>query len=989
MSAKDELNNALINNRAFYSLEELRNQSKDLITAQYQLNEIYQKQIDALIEQNNTNENNFKNIKNNKGWISSAIDTIRTTPEWIEYNNKKTELEQKITDLKTEYINKSKELDAKHFAKQFAPNEAVTELLYPLILQQIQTIEPLTGTYKANAQYGDENTIAQETKQQQTYELFLKNPEIINNYLAQQIPDFINLQNNNDLIKELKQQFITAYAKYIFYNINKEIIYDRQDISATHTEFLNKANTEATEHKDWVLAKLKIACKYANSENQLDTNVEWISPDLVKQWQSRAIQKFEHTAGSYMLPAAQKQQFIEQQFMLEENIARAEYYLKLSKKTAAETHQANAKLLKLQEIELSERELKQKLDTAIEQAATIYTFTETLNLTGYNVNEAKDLKEQAKLNATKAFTCIPGYNVLSDQEKQIFINKLCIYEEAKLLYAKNQSLVSRIGSRTYIYTAQEFKKITEKRESCVTDITNNIHNVFKKQSQKTIDNLIERYEINNIKDEKLKESLKTQLSNAIVNSKKELSNIPKLNKEDPNLEQVIDKIEVAKILDNIESFKDFTLDEQEKYIKSIRDRLNSIHESKNNIISIEKDNLHNTNSKSKREKQNLEDNKNKKAIEIKNLIEEITISSKASLATKLELGINEDTSWADWMNNVRDFLNHPRVQGAATGALLGGLAALAAPLATGVPGVGAAINTVTGGLGTTMGVAAGVGAGTVVGTVIPQIRYLLKPFSYLYQELKDIKNKPKSYLDRTFRAGSILTSTAGMTVGIGLLVAAAANPFSGPVIAGVVVGAIATVAVAAGTAYVAKKISQTISRYKYGIEDIDLYKPTDKAIQLLDGLDNAKKVSEYFKNQINILNKKIKETPRENTMDKIALERKLGVIKDSWSQLQQGDNSYWETLSRILYLEKKQDCHKTIDLISIDSVTRNLLDLIETPKADNPVTKEFKEPHKFIGPQRDMPSFGKHKEVMNGYNQEMKDLQEINKIIKRQPKDRL
>lgn len=985
MSAKDELHNALINNRPFYSLEELRNQSKELITAQYQLNEIYQKQIDALIEQNNTNENNFKNIKNNKGWLSSAIDTIRTTPEWTEYNNKKTELEQKITELKTEYITKSRELDAEHLAKKLALTTKTEELelLKPLIQQQINTIEPLTSTFKANAQYGDSNTIDTESTHKQAYALFLKNSKETDEYLKQQK---LNLPENNELINDLKQQFIKSYAEYMFYNINKEIIYDRHEINATHTEFFNTANTKATEHKDFLLAKLKIACNEATSENQLETNVEWIFPELVQQWQSRAIQKFENIAGSYMLTTAQKQQFIEQQFMLEEKIARAEYYLKLSKGTAAETHQANTKLLKQQEIERTERNLKQNLDTAIEQAATLYPSQEIPNLNGYQTTKATDLKEQAKFNANTAFTCIPGYNVLSDQEKQIFINKLCIYEEAKLLYGAQQSWASWLGS--YIYTAQEFKKVTEKRESCVTEITNNIHNVFKTQSQKTIDNLIKKYEINKITDEKLKKSLETQLSNAVVNSKKELSNIPKLNQEDPSLEEVIDKIEVAKILDNIESFKDFTLDEQEKYIKSIRKHLNSIHESKNNIISIEKDNLHNTNSKSKREKKNLEDNRNKQAIDIKNLIEEITISSKASLTTKQELGINEDTSWTDWMNNVRDFLNHPRVQGAATGALLGGLAALSAPLATGVPGVGTAINIVTGGLGTTVGVAAGVGAGAVVGTAIPQIRSVLKPFSYLYQELKDIKNKPKSYLDRTFRAGSILTSTAGMAVGIGLAVAAAANPFSGPVIAGVVVGAIATVAVAAGTAYVAKKISQTISRYRYGIEDIDLYKPTDKAINLLDGLDNAKKVSEYFKNQINILNKKIKEIPKKNTLEQIALERKLNIIKDSWNQLQQGDNSYWETLSRILYLEKKQDCHKTIDLISVDSVTRNLLDLIEAPKADSSVTKEFTEPHKFIGPQRNMPSFDTHKEIMKNYNQEMKDLQEIHKIIKRQPLDK-
>ena len=372
---------------------------------------------------------------------------------------------------------------------------------------------------------------------------------------------------------------------------------------------------------------------------------------------------------------------------------------------------------------------------------------------------------------------------------------------------------------------------------------------------------------------------------------------------------------------------------------------------------------------------------------IKQIIDDIVFNAFKKDETALKIAENSwrDTA-SDYWESTKAFFKHPTTQGVVAGAAIGATAALVAPAAnmltavpgiSHIPGVGQAISGVAtlGSAGPIVGIATGAAAGYM----FPKIAAVFKPFKYLYNEVKDIITKPKSYFDRAFRGGAILTSTVGMAVGIGFLVAAAANPFSGPVIGGIIVGAFATALVAAGTAKAASFISKKISKHRYGVEDIDLYTPTEEAKNILGGAENAQKVSDYFKKEISALQEKFDNYPDQETISGIKLGDQLDYLKSTWSKLQKGDSSNWEYLSRVLYKEKMEGCKTTVEQINTSDITNTLLELVTAPKSAKP---DDLSPAKIVaGPERKSLSFSKHKEAVAEFDTGMKDLRDVNAII--------
>lgn len=201
---------------------------------------------------------------------------------------------------------------------------------------------------------------------------------------------------------------------------------------------------------------------------------------------------------------------------------------------------------------------------------------------------------------------------------------------------------------------------------------------------------------------------------------------------------------------------------------------------------------------------------------------------------------------------------------------------------------------------------AGLG-GAAVGYQYPQIRYVIAPLKYLYNEIREIIYKPHAYLDRGFRAGTILLATLGMAAGILTFTALVANPFTGVPLLGAVLGVAATVLVAAGAAKLSKWISNTVATKLYGISNPDRYKLTHEGKKLLG--NEAEKICQYLTEEITKIKQELKKIPDKSSQKAIRLNNQLTNLEHTWDKIQAGDEKYlsaWTVCARELYRNKKE-----------------------------------------------------------------------------------
>jgi len=662
-----------------------------------------------------------------------------------------------------------------------------------------------------------------------------------------------------------------------------------------------------------------------------------------------------------------------------------------------------------QKLALQTQDLSKEVTAAIEQAVkTVKIPLEMLP----NIEFATTVRQNAIKHAGDMLKEIPGQDLIPEPKKIEVFNKLCLLEERELI--KNKKSWWGAMPSKYKYK-EEDKKIFVEQE-----IPKIIHDSLKENPQikKNVETYKSLYGTDQIADQKLREKLEEQLEDSIINQKKLSRKIPPLPNTATDPTEVLDYVETANILSKIDSFKELALDRQMSYIKQIKGQLEFITKETNEITRLQDVAQNDSSIQNKiSEKQRLIDSSRQT---IKKTIEDISaeafkkyrqaISQTTTDTTILErgnwfAGIKKSTSnlftktanssaynrASNGINKFKLFFKFPKVQGAITGAVV--MTAIATVLATGtgiiswltnsIPVVGPYITGLTSTFIQTAGIAVCALAGAIIGYKYPQIASILfKPCTYIYNEIADILTKPKSYIDRTFRAAVILASTTGMVIGIGLLVAAVANPFSGPVIGGVILGTLATVLVTAAAAKVANWTSKKTAKYFYGTEEPDLYKPTTEAILLL-GQNNANRVSEFFKKEINIFQEKVNNSD-PNTMLGQELRQRLELLNNTWKKLQHGDSSSWITLSQSLSQEKMANRQQELSRINTSDVTDSLIELISLHKSNDKQNDQLQR-QRFIGPHRELLSFKEYNKVTNKSDKDIKELLTIDKLVMHKP----
>jgi hypothetical protein len=699
---------------------------------------------------------------------------------------------------------------------------------------------------------------------------------------------------------------------------------------------------------------------------------EKISAQDIKNWTQQAKDIFYKTPGSYMLSENEQQQFIKQLFILEARIA--------ANHSAKKEKQA----------------LQNQITSAMEQAAKSYSDKYTREtpdnalkpLVEWNTGNESDNQQQrilkAREAANKQFYEIKGSNFLDASDKARFINMLSVLKEKEMLEQNKQYAVTK-----WFWPYEELTI-----EACTKEIDTKIHAYFKEKDEtikKRIKDFETTFNIAEITIEPLCSKLKEQLSNVIINKRKETFGVKPLSDTDTDLNRVLNRIEIAKVLSTIEQFKSVPTDAQLKHIENLTNILEEINTLNDKLVQAKEDAK--TVAAKQTDVKNLEHQIQQQNLLISQIIDDIVFNPFNKDKDALNIAENKlNDTISNWWDKTKAFFKLDKTKGVIAGALFGAVAYLGlagnsilAPIIgrfSGIPFLGTVVNAISA-FSSPLGLTIAAMAGAAVGYAFPIIGRIFTPFTYLYNEIADILTKRLSYPDRFFRGAAILTSTLGMAVGIGFLVTLAANPFSGPVVAGVIVGGLATVLVAAATARVAKLISTQVSkRYNNGMVDVDLFIPTEKAKQRLDGEPNAKLVSEYFMQE----KKQIEDQMSKSNITEFELkllEQKLGDLMNTWNHIQQGKTASWAPIARKLFEEKMEIQAQKAKKIDVSDVTNTLLERITAPKHE-PSGPDPLAPIRIMDqPKRQHFSFTKQQAIVKELEQDMQKLREVNTIIKR------
>ena len=133
------------------------------------------------------------------------------------------------------------------------------------------------------------------------------------------------------------------------------------------------------------------------------------------------------------------------------------------------------------------------------------------------------------------------------------------------------------------------------------------------------------------------------------------------------------------------------------------------------------------------------------------------------------------------------------------------------------------------------------------------------------------------------------------------------------------------------------------------------YSPSQEAINILGGKENAIKIAEFLKQKISSLKKEIHTLKKTSNMDKVdKLELFLQKLHELWWKIQTGEESSGEILLSALHASIRSDFNKEIDNMDLTNLIDDLVDLI---LPEDKICEQELDLPRFIGPHREPISY--------------------------------
>lgn len=937
----------------------------------------------------------YENDRATQGWVTYLKDSLKSSPEYKTYTQKKTTIETQIESFKNQYIELSTKKTTENIAKQLNFNTDATIGITDLIFKQISYMEKNIKIYWSTRTYRNtnQNIAGQDKDLKEEYQTFLQDNKVIETLLSN-IEGYQTLITNypNKLeIKMLIEEYKKIYAEKIFFSVNEQLY------QTTNTNNLNffKDELKNTNIKESIfLQKFTLLCQYTMfDEEELKTErkltpptttaldkimrkINDLTPDQIFNFSKKANETFTTligpTARSRFLSPTQNEMFYNQLFFIE-----YQKFLNNIENTAKQDikyiDKASQQLLE-NRIKALEDSTKLAIVKITEEASNNYTPQQPPSiqqLTGWTIEEPKlikpttaeqsannnssiyqafaDIQKQAIENANKIYMNIKGIEQLTQEETKKFIDKLTSLEEKSLIENAKQSNMTNLAQ--WVVSKFYTGTILPQQEAIKNEIKSAIHQKFATiKANKIARFKNEIYQTSQITSAKLQQDLEKDLEDAIINLKKLGSGIPPIpefNQEekdkDPEMvlknreAYIVDKIEIAKLLSKIDTFNNVPTDQQKQFITKLYDILLTIKE-KNKLLETLKS--QSTQDSSKRnEVKKLNNDLGALKNQINEIIKQIGLYAPSFQSIKEELNIKND-SYSSIKPKSNNFFAWA----------LTSLQASIATIAVGVfiyniPIIGRLVQPLINTLSwfvNTLGVIGGVSAIIVTAGFIGNklhIQDFLKPFTYLGREIYDIWQKENSYIDRFFRTAAILLPIAA---GIVILGVTLANPVSGPALAAIVISGLAATFISSSvSAYAAKRISQAVCTRFYDIQDPDLYKPELALRFCNNNHEQATKLRSFFVENINKYQAKLNKIPAQEKESPQAqiIQNILKCLKENWKSITQNKDpeSYAADANKLLemlYANEKYEVVKQLqtDIEQSQGITNSLLEIIEIPK---------------------------------------------------------
>lgn len=984
-----------------YLIQDIDYQDKSILEE----NDSHVTKLVALLEKIELARQDYTKVRKGESWRDYIMHTAVSSKAYVDSQNKEQEIQKEIEKIQQEYIEHTQEQDALDTVNQLKlPDHINIESITPIIKQQINYMEEMITEYdrwrankycfnipSSNISDKDKKAAHQEEKDlidqykdllQESVRTDVRNmlqnmlPQAADNSQQETFNKLIKTFSDNGNIKLLLNNYAYLYAKKIFCEINQKLYsnFGAIELANTNIKFFKAELDNAIAEQRLFSTKINLLCqqiiqdKYIiknDTENtqhleQIIKDIEQLTPKDINDFTKKAEDTFKMIANHSFLTKEQQEQFINKFVFIE-------YQTVLNKRKGIETALIEQKIKSLVE------ETNKQIQAAIVAASNTpqpLTINSPKNLvqqiTGgwstepivSSVNPAsnQNVTDPFFDEATEIYNKISGVSRLSQDQKMIFTKQIAFKLGGLKLDNDKQWLVKKAwNSITSVISSSP--GVPQSINDEIEIIQTAIHATFAetpKMSDKIRKFQQEIYLTTEIKDKKLQTKLEQDLANVLINFKKQKFNISPIpafdnqeSKEDHNaalktrLDNIVNRIETAKILTEINSFADIPLEQQLIYIDQINNHLMTISQL-NKQRSALKDNSNNTPNAEKIIIINQNIQRAQKTI--KEIIINIDLYSKQFTKLRTDFSITEDST--NIVQSITNILSTDTVTNALTGAGMGVACAATASVLGGffsnIPIIGSFIAPVANGLSSFNILAAGL-TGGIIGTKLP-LRKIFKPFRYLVDEISDVVKNPQnnSTGNRVVR-GLVILATCTATLAVtGLAIFAMANPISGPIIASVGVGALTLVAgfaVSSLCVWGTNKILKTIKEYDAYNEKLayDFCASQNNTKSQEDIKMDAKQLSMFFEEHIKEYNNKLKNFKAQslsNDLEKVDIQKILSMLQQAWKNITENKDPEWDNLLKVLYYDKKYGYQKELkEHIKIaDDVTNRLIELVDTPK---------------------------------------------------------
>ncbi len=175
-------------------------------------------------------------------------------------------------------------------------------------------------------------------------------------------------------------------------------------------------------------------------------------------------------------------------------------------------------------------------------------------------------------------------------------------------------------------------------------------------------------------------------------------------------------------------------------------------------------------------------------------------------------------------------------------------------------------------------------------------------------------------------------------------------------------------------------IAVTMATALYATIQSDPYKPSKKATAILGDEEKAKKVADFFKQEILSLQTQINEPV--NNLDPAQLALNLACLNQSWGSIQQGntDLATLKQLFKNLTLNTDTTWSMTMDNIDTDDMVHNLIDLI-LPQAPASTGNQKDNLPRLIGPRRQLISYAAQNHAAQQKQLALDKIKDIDSIL--------